>query len=317
MAKESKGTVWVALGSNALVAVVKFVAGFLTGSAALFAEGAHSIADTMDQAFLLTAIRKSNQPADRKHQFGYGKERFFWSLLAAVGIFVAGAGFSTIEAYQAFTSHEEITRHYFLIAYVALAIAGLAEGTSWLRAISQVREEAKATGRGVIEHIRRSPDPTVKTVASEDSAALVGLVFAFGGIALHQATGHGWWEGVSAALIALLLVGVAFALGHDTKDLLIGESAEPELQDDIEALLARHGAVDEVIEVLTMRLGPDELLVAARLDLSDDISAGDVEQVSADLDATLNDHHGQIKHVFLDATRSGERKRRDAAGTRG
>ena len=307
MAGESKRTVLIALGANALIAVAKFGAALITGSAALFAEGAHSVADTLNEGFLLTSLKRSRRPADRQHPFGYGKERFFWSLLAAVGIFVAGAGFSTIEAYQSFTSHEHLGNHYFLIAYIVLGIAFLSEGTSWLRAMRQVRQEASERDRKMLEHIRKSSDPSVKTVASEDSAALIGLLLAFGGIALHQVTGAGWWEGVAAALIAVLLVVTAYLLGDDVKDMLIGEAAEPELRDELRDYLAGRDGVDQVVDVLTMMLGSEEVLLAARVDLDDELSSSDVERISAEIDHEIGERWPRVKQVFLDATRADER----------
>jgi cation diffusion facilitator family transporter len=315
-ASQSTRTVLIALGANALIAAVKFVAALLTGSSALFAEGVHSVADTLNEGFLLTSLKKSSRPADARHPFGYGKERFFWSLLAAVGIFVAGAGFSTIEAYQAFTGHETVGGHYFLIAYVALAIAGAAEGTSWARAVRQVRAEARKAGRTPLEHVRKSSDPSVKTVASEDTAALVGILFAFGGIALHQATGQGWWEGVAAALIALLLVVTAYLLGHDVKDMLIGEAVEPELRDELEEFLTRYDGVDEVVDLLTMRMGADQVLLAARIDLDQGLDSDRVEEISTCIDHEINERWPRITQVFLDATRSDERVPRVGLGGR-
>lgn len=298
----------VALGSNVAVMIVKFVAALLTGSAALFSEAAQSVSDVMNEIFVLTSLYRSDRPADQKHPFGYGKERFFWSFLAAVGILVAGAGFSLLEAYRAFTTHSgPVGRHYFLIAYVALALVGLFEGTSWVRAVRQVRAEARRAGRGMVQHIRLSSDPSVKTVAGEDSAALVGVLLAFGGIALHQATGHGWWEGVSAALIAVLLVVVALTLGRDVKDLLIDEAADPRTREEMRQFLCAQPGVDQVVELLTMRLGANQLLVAARVDLDPDLDSDTVENISTDIDEAISDRWPEVSQVFLDATRAESR----------
>ena len=132
---ESRRTVVIALAANVAVAIVKFVGAGLTGSAALFAEGAESVSDTLNEMFLLAALYRSTRPADARHPFGYGKERFFWSLIAAVGIFVSGAGFSAIEAYRSFVGHETVGAHSYLVAYVVLAIVLVAEGTSWVRSV--------------------------------------------------------------------------------------------------------------------------------------------------------------------------------------
>ena len=307
MAEPSKGTVVVALGANVVVALGKLVGGALTGSAAMLSEGAHSVADTLNETFLLTALRRSGRPADARHPFGYGMERFFWSFLAAVGIFVLGAGFSVVQAYRSLTGSETVGAHYYLVSYLVLGVAFVAEGISWLRAIRQVRTEAAAAGRGLPEHLRRSGDPSVKTVAGEDTAAIVGLLFASAGIGLHQLTGNPAWEGVASLLIAGLLVVVAIALGRDVKGLLIGEAADPRLRRDVAEFLDEHPGVDEVVDLLTMQLGVDRVLLAARLDLADDLTSADVEALSAELDEAITQRWPEVGEVFIDATRTTER----------
>jgi cation diffusion facilitator family transporter len=307
MAAETRGTVVLALIANVLVAAAKFVGGAVTGSPAMLSEGAHSVADCLNQVFLLTSLRRSERPADTQHPFGHGKERFFWSLLAAVGIFVAGAGFSAIEAYRSFASSEPTHGHYYAINYVVLGVALVAEGVSWLRAIGQVRSEARAGGRGLVQHIRESSDPSVKTVVSEDTAAMVGLVLAAAGLVLHQVTGAGAWEGVASALIAVLLIVVAVALGRDSKDLLIGEAATPEVTDAIRAYLSENPAVDEVVDLMTMHIGANQLLLAARVDLADHLDSSAVEQASSDIDAEIQRRWPAVTEVFLDATRARRR----------
>lgn len=310
MSKQSKGTVLLALAANVAVAVAKLAGGLVTGSAAMLSEAAHSLADTINELFLLTSLRRSRKPADEMHPFGYGKERFFWSLLAAVGIFVAGAGFSAIEAYRAFTHAEPVSSHYFVVNYVVLGVALVFEGASWIRAIAQVRGEARTAGTEMTQHIRASSDPSVKTVASEDTAAIIGLFLAAGGLVLHQATGASWWEGVASAAVAVLLVVVAITLGRDSKGLLIGEAATPELTAAIKTYLDECSAIDEVIDLLTMHIGADQVLLAARVDLADDLDSSVVETVSADLDAEIQRRWPVVTQVFIDATRSGERTER-------
>lgn len=306
---ESRRTVTVALLANVGVAAVKFTGAALTGSAALFAEGAQSVSDTLNEAFLLTSLFRSRRPADEQHPFGYGKERFFWALLACVGIFVAGAGFSLLEAYRAFTAGAgHGGGRYFLIAYVSLGLVGIFEGTSWVRAVRQLRSEAAAAGRGVLEHLRISSDPSVKTVAGEDSAALIGVLLAFGGIGLHQATGHGWWEGVAAALIAVLLVVTAFTLGHDVKGLLLDEAADPRTRHELRSFLCDQDGVDQVLDLMTMRLGAEKLLLAARIDLDPGLDSDQVEVISGRIDRAVNERWPEVTEVFLDATRAGERR---------
>jgi cation diffusion facilitator family transporter len=216
----SFGTVLLAGGANLAIAVAKLVAGFLTGSAAMLAEGAHSVADTVNQLFLLTALSRSKKPADVQHPFGYGMERYFWSLLAAVGIFVLGAGYSIYEGIHSLLHPEPVKA--VLVAYGVLGLSFVFEGTSWLKAVLQLRREAGARGVGVFQHVFTTPDPTVKTVAFEDTAALVGILLAAGGITLHTLSGSGIWDGIASILIGILLVGVAISLGSSS-----GASASP------------------------------------------------------------------------------------------
>ncbi len=298
----SSRTVLIALAVNAVIAVAKGVVGVLGGSGALLSEAAHSVADTMNEAFLLTALRRSDRPADDAHPFGYGKERFFWSLLAAVGIFVAGAMFSFFEGYRTLTEESSAGAGGFYLSYGVLALAAILEGVSWARAVRQIRAQARAHHRGIVEYIRTSDDPTVKTVASEDSAALAGIAIAFVGILLHQITGIVVFDGVAALLIGVVLVVVAFGLGRDTMGLLIGESATLDVRQELTSHLLCHAEVVEVIDLLTMRLGTERLLVAARLDFAADLSSDDVEQASTRIEQSLHDRFPQVEDVFLDAT---------------
>jgi cation diffusion facilitator family transporter len=176
----TKRTVLIAGAANLFVAVIKGGAGVLTGSSAMLAEAAHSVADTLNQAFLLTSLRTGSKPADADHPFGYGQERYFWSLLAAFGIFIAGAGFSFFEGALAFTRTE--SSRDVIVAYVVLAVAGAAEGTSLIRAYRQVSAQARQAHVSLPDQVRSSPDTTVKTAFFEDSAAIIGLVLAAAGL---------------------------------------------------------------------------------------------------------------------------------------
>jgi cation diffusion facilitator family transporter len=299
--EESTGTVLVALAANLGIAVAKIGAGLLSGSSAMLAEGAHSVADTTNQVFLLISLRLSRRPADETHPFGYGKERFFWSLLAAVGIFVSGAAFSVYEGVHGLLSGESEDASY-LVAYVVLAVSFVLEGISWWRAFRQLRAEAREEDRRVLEHVRLSSDPTVKTVFSEDTAALVGLVLAAAGLGLHQLTGQAYWDAGAAIAIGVLLAVVAYVLGRDTKEMLIGESAPALLRTAILDALDGHSEVDRVVEVRTMLVGPSAVLVAARLDMDDDLDAAGVEDSTDRIAAELQERFPEVVEVYLDVT---------------
>ncbi len=299
---ESRRTVLVALVANLAIAVAKLVAGLASGSSAMLAEAAHSVADTLNQVFLLTSLRVSQQKADADHPFGYGKAQYFWSLIAAASIFIAGAVFSVYEGVHALVSRAGESTGVVL-SLVVLGVSFLAEGTSWLRAVQQLRAGARAEGRTFVQHVRATKDPSVTTVLAEDSAALVGLLLAAGGVGLHHLTGNAAWDGVAAILIGVLLALVAFVLGRDVGDLIIGESAEPAMVVDVHDRLRTYPEVTGVVELLTMHLGPEEVLVAVRLDLDDHLSGAAIEEFSNRADADLRAAHPEITQVFLDATR--------------
>ena len=297
---ESTGTVILAGAANLAIAIAKLIGGLLSGSTAMLAEAAHSFADTLNQVFLLTALKRSQKPADAQHPFGYGMERYFWSLLAAVGIFVLGAGFSIYEGVDAILAPEEVS--HLEVAYAVLGIAFVLEGISWLKAVRQVKREAAERDRRFVHHLQASTDPTAKTVAFEDSAALIGIVLAALGLTLHTMTGQGFWDGVASVAIGLLLIVIAYVLGNENKAMLIGQSVSEEVRDGIRDEIAGSPGVDEIVEILTMRLAPDEVLVAVRADVDDAASGEALERFAEDVDQRVRARFPEVRHVFLDPT---------------
>jgi cation diffusion facilitator family transporter len=295
----SRRTVYVALAANAAIAAAKFAGGLSAGSSAMLSEAAHSVADTVNQIFLLVSLSFSEREPDVEHPFGYGKERFFWSFMAAVMIFVSGAVFSAFQGVERITSSSS-EKENFGVAYAVLGFALVAESISLARAMRQTRAEAKEAGEPPLDHIRRSRDPTTKTVLFEDTAAVVGVVLALGGVALSQVTGRPAWDGVASLAIAILLAVVAIGLGHQTYELLIGQAAHPEERRAIEEVLARHPEVEDVVDVFTMVLGPDQLLVAAHFDVADHLSGDDVERLTDEIEQELRREIPSVRHVFLD-----------------
>ncbi|MEU8347644.1 cation diffusion facilitator family transporter [Actinomadura meyerae] len=304
---ETTKTVLVAGAANLVLAIVKLIAGLLAGSSAMLAESAHSVADTLNQSFLLASLRRSERPPDRRHPFGYGNERYVWSLLAAFGIFIAGAGFSIFEGILTMTGHGGTGTAVWL-AYAVLALAAVLEGASWIRAFYQARKETRENGRDLVEHVRRSPDLTFKTALFEDSAAMVGLALAAGGLVLRQLTGSEFWDGLASVLIGVLLAGLALLIGRESSVLLIGRAADPNDQRVIRAEILRAPGVTGVDELLTMHFGPEQLLVAAKVHFSDAISADQAEDVAGEIDRRLRERIPIIRHVFLDPTQRPTRK---------
>ena len=265
---ESARTVWVAFGANLLVGVAKSVAAVVTGSASMLAEAAHSWADTGNEVFLLVANRRSYRPADRAHPLGHGREAYVWSLLAALGLFVAGAAVSVTHGIQALITPEPATD--FVVGYVVLSLSFVLEGISFLRSVRQTKPTADLFGRDVIAEVMATSDPTLRAVFFEDSAALVGLVIAFVGLAAHQATGSSTPDAVGSILVGVLLAVVAVVLINRNRQFLVGEEADPRVRSAaITALLE----TPEVARVTYLRLeivGPRMIYVIGDVDLVGD-----------------------------------------------
>lgn len=294
----SRLTVWLALAANLGIAVAKTVAAVISGSSSMAAEAAHSAVDSINEVLLLAGLRRSARGADRRHPFGYGRERFFWSLLTAVMIFGAGALFAFLEGAETIISGQSDQADP-LIAYLVLAVAFLLEGVSWVRAVRQMRAEAREERRPFLEHIRDTDDPAAKSVLLEDTAALLGLLFAFGGVGLHQLTGSPVWDGVGSLLIGVTLTLVAFVLGRTNKELLIGTQADARMVRAIGAMLREQPEVDAVVDLITLTTGTDQVLVCARLDFRDSLNAGDLERACVRIDEEMRERWPDVGEVFL------------------
>lgn len=301
---ESVTTVAFALGANLLIAVAKLIGGLLSGSVAMLAEAGHSLADTVNQVFLWVSLSLGARPPDDDHPFGYGKERFFWAFLAATFIFVAGAVFSWGEGLRAFFGPGG--DESFLIAYIVLGVAFVAEGVSLIRGLRQTADEARSLNRSVRQHLRLSKDPTVKVVVLEDSAAVIGVVLAATGIGLHQLTGAHQWDAVASIAIGCVLAYVAYRLGRDNKDLLLGEAALPDERAAIRRAILGHDEVVELFETLTMAVGPHALLVTSRAALREDLDTAEVQAVCGRIDASVREAVPDVTQFFIDPTGRGD-----------
>ncbi|MDX6354331.1 MAG: hypothetical protein QOF98_1234 [Streptomyces sp.] len=287
----TRSTVLVALGANLVIAVAKTAAGVFAGSPALLSEAAHSVADSLNEVFLLTSLRRSRRAPDSDHPFGYGKERYFWSLLAAVGIFVLGGCFSFYQGVQALGSGENETRQGYIAGLAVLLVALFAESGSLLRAVVQARRSGEGAN-----------DPALRTVLAEDGTAVIGVLLAAGGMVFHMATGNAVGEAAASMAIGVLLMIVAFSLGRSAHQQLIGVSVDPKLRAELEALLAEQPEIDTVEELLTMRLGMDSTLVAARIDLVPGMDSERVEEVSLRIRHAIEERWPAADRVFLDIT---------------
>jgi cation diffusion facilitator family transporter len=267
---ESALTVLVAFGANCAIAVAKTAAAAVSGSASMLAEAAHSWADTGNEVFLMIANRRSARPADRGHPLGYGREAYVWSLLAAVGLFVVGASVSIWHGVSELIGGGEASGHDYLLAYGVLAISFVLEGISFLRAFRQLRGEADRLERDVLVHALETSDPTVRAVFAEDAAALLGIVIATAGIAMHEVTGAAEWDAIGSILVGVLLAVVAVLLIDRNRRFLTGEPGSADLR---EAAIARVQQLPDVATVRYLRLefiGPKQLFLVASVDLTGD-----------------------------------------------
>jgi cation diffusion facilitator family transporter len=291
-------TVLLALAANVGVAVVKAVAGTVTGSAALMSEAAHSVGDTVTEVLLLAAVRRSRRPADRRHPFGYGQERYFWSLLAAIGILVSGAAFSFYEGYGTLSGRAPSPTRPGL-GYLVLGLSAVLEAASFVQGVRRTRGEATVHRSTMVGYLREPRDPTVKSVVLEDSAAMIGIALAFLGIFLHHVTGQPAWDGAAALAIGALLVAVAFELARTNMGLLIGQQAPIALVRAVWLWLAAQPEVEKVVDMLTMMVGIDRILLCARLDFRDTLGAAELEATCVRFDSMLREEFPDLDEVFL------------------
>ncbi|MQS39127.1 cation diffusion facilitator family transporter [Streptomyces katsurahamanus] len=297
---ESVFTVVVAAVANLGIAVAKAVAGVLSGSSAMLSEAAHSVADTVTELMLLTALRRGARPADEEHPLGYGPERYVWALLAAVATFVGGAVFAVYDGVHTLTHGEEPGDP--LVSYIVLGVAFVLEGYSLRTGARQVRAEAARIGVPAGRYLRVTPDTAVKAVVMEDSAALVGLLLAAGGLLGGQLTGSGVWDGIASILIGLLLVYVAWELGHSNARLLIGRPLPAPLRDAVREEILTVPHIVAVLELTTLIQGPQEILIAAKVDFRDASTAAQVEWACEEAEEQLREVFPAIRRVYLDPT---------------
>jgi cation diffusion facilitator family transporter len=285
---ESLLTVLIALAMNALIALAKSVVAVITGSASMVAEAAHSWADAGNEIFLLMAERRAGQPRDATHPFGYGREAYVWSMFAAFGLFGAGAVVSVWHGISVL-GHEEPETSYAW-AYAVLAIAFVLESVSFFQATRQTRAEARTRGLRPLKFIANTSNPTLRAVFAEDAAALVGLVIAGAGIALHQITGNAVWDAIGSILVGLLLGVVAIFLIGRNRDYLVGQAVRPELWRQAFDDLSGSDEVERVTFLHLEFVGPGRVFLVAAVDLTGDDPEAKVADRLAALGHRIEEH---------------------------
>ncbi|MDT7806254.1 MAG: hypothetical protein QOJ70_67 [Acidobacteriota bacterium] len=299
-----------ALLANALITVLKFIAAGITGSSGMMAEALHSLADTTNQIFLLLGLRFYRRPASEKHPFGHGKERFFWSFIAAVFIFGVGATYAIYEGVVKLYHPHAPERLGW--AYGVLAASFVIEGCSIALAIYQELREARHEGMSFREYLRESKDPTAKTVLFEDSAALVGIIIAATGLYLtehHAGPAAGaYWDGIASISIGVVLAFVAFALARSSRGLLLGEAATGKTRETIRSAILSHPNVCEVIELLTMHLAPKQILINAHVNFRDELETDDIERTINEIEQNIKRTEPMADMIFIETVRRSDPK---------
>jgi cation diffusion facilitator family transporter len=294
-----------ALFANGLIAVLKLVAAFITGSSGMMAEALHSVADTTNQIFLLLGLRFYKRPASAKHPFGYGKERFFWSFIAAIFIFGVGATYAIYEGIVKLQHPHPPTNLGW--AYAVLGLSFLLESGSIALALYQEINEAHHEGLSFRDYLKESKDPTAKTVIFEDSAALIGIIIAALGLVLteYQVGGSAgaYWDGLASIVIGSVLAIVAFVLARSSRGLLLGEAANKKEVAAIKEAIESHPNVERVIELLTMHLAPKQILINAHVQLRPNLITGDIEKSIVEIEDRIKRAEPKVEMIFLETAR--------------
>ncbi|MGW7007956.1 cation diffusion facilitator family transporter [Streptomyces sp. NPDC054933] len=285
-----------ALGANLAIAAAKFVAFAFSGSSSMLAEGVHSVADSGNQALLLIGGKRAKKQATEEHPFGYGRERYVFGFLVSVVLFSVGGVFALYEGYDKVRHPHALEDWYWPVGVLLFAV--IAEGFSFRTA---VRESNELRGTlGWVQFIRRAKAPELPVVLLEDFGALIGLVLALGGVGLSLATGDGVWDGVGTLCIGALLIVIALVLAAETKSLLLGESAGPETVAAIRAAAVDGEVVTRVIHMRTLHLGPEELLVAAKIAVQHDDTAAEVARAIDAAEARIREAVPIARVIYLE-----------------
>ena len=293
---KTKLVIYVAIAGNLAIAFVKFIAAALTGSSAMLSEGIHSLVDTGNQLLLLLGVNRSRKPADSKHPFGYGKELYFWSLIVAIMLFGVGGGMTIYEGVTHILEPRPLEEPFW--AYVILGVSMLMEGISWTFAIRALLAEKGK--HSLWQTLRRSYDPSVLTVLLEDTAALIGLMVAFAGIYLAHRFSNPYFDGAASVVIGVILCIVSIILARESKGLLVGEAATPEVVESVTSLALNEPAVVAVNQVLTLVFGPEEVLLNIEAQFVPLLRVSELAKVVSRLEVTIQQYHPRVKRIFIE-----------------
>lgn len=285
-----------ALLANTGIAITKFIAAGISGSASMLAEGVHSLADSGNQVLLLVGGRRSKKEATETHPFGFGRERYVFAFVVAIILFSVGGMFSLYEGIQKLEAHEELNLPW--IPLLVLSVAIVLESFSLRTAIIEAN---KARGKdGLFAFIRHAKQPELPVILLEDMAALTGLVFAFAGVGLSLLTGDVIWDAIGTIAIGVLLIAVAVILGIETKSLLVGEGATRADVDKIRAAFEAHPSVEAIIHMKTLYLGPDELMVAAKVAVPKTTKASEIAKAINEIETAVREAVPVARVIYIE-----------------
>jgi cation diffusion facilitator family transporter len=285
-----------ALGANLGIAVTKFIAAFFSGSASMLAEGVHSLADSVNQVLLLVGGRRSRRAPTEEHPFGYGRSRYVYAFIVAIILFSVGGVFSLYEGIEKITHP-----HALEIPWLPMLVLVIAIGLESFSLRTAVKESNHTRGRqSWVQFVRRAKAPELPVVLLEDLAALVGLVLALFGVGLTWLTGDGIWDGIGTILIGVLLIAVAVILGIEMSSLLVGEGATRADMDKITAAITAGSEVDRIIHAKTLYLGPDELLVAAKVSMAPETALADISERIDIVEARIREAVPVARVIYLE-----------------
>jgi cation diffusion facilitator family transporter len=293
--------IYAAMAGNCLVAATKFVAGAWTGGSAMIAEGVHSLVDTGNQVLLLYGLRRAEQRPSPERPLGHGREIYFWSFIVALLIFSLGAGVAMLEGVLHIFNPRPIEDAY--INYIVLGLAFVFEGTTWWIAVRGV--DSMKGADGYLEAFRRSKDPPSFMVLFEDSAALLGILVAFLGTWASVWLQWPALDGLASIVIGLVLAAVAIILAIETKSLLIGEPALPEVENSIKRLASADPGVRNVNGVITVHLAPDQIMAALSLEFDDSLTTSIIEAKVEELEDRVRAAHPEVVSLFIKPQRPG------------
>ncbi len=294
----SRVAVLAAIGANLIIAVAKFGAAYFTGSSSMLSEAFHSVVDTGNEALMLVGMHRSSKPPSAQHPFGYGKELYFWSLVVAMLLFGIGGGLSLLEGWRHIRAPEPVTNPAW--SYAVLAVALVSESISLRVALVQLLKKRQRR-EGLLHTFRASKDPAVFVVVAEDTAAVAGILAAFAGVYLSQRLGAPWIDGAASVVIGVILIGVATVLVIETRELLMGERADPALVESCCRLAAADPAVLAAETPLTMQLGPDQVLLNMELRFRPRLTGAELVGAIDRIERRIRQAHPSVRHVFIEA----------------